>query len=273
MKYFTMEELDYIARELMENPSKETLKRLNDKYNGDEQITNNLNWVEVQQKEVEPKELTISNNDNLKSTNIAQGTDNNSIPNLSIPIYENPNAMKTEEIISNDNNTNSSQFNEELSVKVPVWEPINNTNNMLFDASVKSVQEREGETTGQLNPSNPSSSTLLTPNLNIQESSQNNNIPNLEMPKLETIQSNNNPVEFNGNLWEPQNTMMNNMMQTTDNFNAAMTNNNATSMEEIPFFQPNLNTVNNPMPVNEPPKVEGPTMFGQFEQNFNNNAA
>ena len=270
MKYFTMEELDYIAKELIDNPSSETLKRLSDKYNEDERTTNNSNWTEVQNNGGQSQDLSINNNI-LESIDIKQGT-NNSIPNL--PANDNQSAIKTEEMSSNINTTNYPTLSEELSIKTPVWEPINKTNNMLFNESINFKQEKEANNIGQLGTVNPSFKTPLMPNLT-QEAPQINNAPNLEMPKLEINPANNNLVQFNGNLWEPQNAMMSNMMQTTDNFNTTMkqTPNNLTSTEEVPFFQQNPSMVNNPIPVNDPPKVEGPTMFGQFEQDYNKNAA
>ena len=61
-------------------------------------------------------------------------------------------------------------------------------------------------------------------------------------------------------------------MQTTDNFNVQ--EENKTPVEEaktevnVPFFGGPTEAVNNPIPVQEKPQSYGPTMFGQFEQNY-----
>lgn len=270
MKYFTMEELDYIAKELIENPSKETLKRLNDKYNG-EGTTNNLNWVEAQKEEQIVPSKPIEKIDNKIELS------SNPIPNLNMPIYENQNSQISE--TSKIDIMSSPQTNEELVVKTPVWEPITNSSNTLFGATINNQNN-------SVNENKTANDSIVVPNLGIQNNNTNsfelpnintnpnlNGVPSLDLPKTETPIVNNN-VPFTGNLWETNNNGINTMMQTTDNFNAGVehTNNNEIRGAN-PFFQPNPNITNNPIPVSEPPKVEGPTMFGQFEQNFNNNAA
>lgn len=255
MKYFTMEELDYIAKELLENPNRETLKKLNDKYNGTEETTKSLNWVESSNNnEVVPTNLPETNN----YTNASEPINNTtSINNYS------PNPAPT-----------IPKYDGLLGENTPIWNPIQNTNNTLFNTSTTN------------NGVNNKPEEKPVENLNIQSAPQGNKFLNFELPKIEeqpntnnnsnTLPNNNlnNQVPFNGNLWEPQNIGMNNMMQTTDNFNTPIEQNNASSqIGQAPFFNPTSNMVNNAIPVSENPIPEGPTMFGQFEQNFNNNAA
>ena len=120
------------------------------------------------------------------------------------------------------------------------------------------------------------------PNLNIpseeisktQNISNNNGseVSNFELPKLETpvfANQNNSPVNFSGSLWEQPQSNMENLMQTTDNF-ASPTNavpNTEVPVTGAPFFGPSTEQVNNPIPVGGS-SPNGPTMFGQFEQNY-----
>ncbi len=267
MKYFTMEELDYIAKELVENPSKETLKRLNDKYNGEEISTKNLNWVESPEDNnpvVTPEHNSTGNNSPMLSL---PETRIENVSNFSVPVNE----SKQVEIPVKEEVPAIPTFDEENGLKTPVWNPEINTNNTLFNASINT---QKNSTVG----------TPTMPDLNIQETPQNYNAFNFELPKTyntQNINNNqslgtvNNQVPFNGNLWETPNTGINNMMQTTDNFNTPIeqTLKNEVPIAQEPFFQTNMNSVNNQIPVSEPPKVDGPTMFGQFEQNFTSNAA
>lgn len=271
MKYFTKEELDYIAKELMADPSKETLKRLNDKYNGDYTTSKNLDWVES----------PINNGPAAPQQNIVENTsqmlglpemNNESITNFSVPTNENSNQQV--DISVKEEVPSIPKFDVESNLKTPVWNPTANTNNTLFDTNINTPNTNINMETQSSSPNYTSSETISMPNLNIQEAPQ-TNLSDFAMPKLEPSSITNGQVPFNGNLWETPNTSINNMMQTTDNFNTSIeqTNNNAVPMGEISFFQSKPAPVNNPIPISESPKVEGPTMFGQFEQNFNNNAA
>jgi len=101
-------------------------------------------------------------------------------------------------------------------------------------------------------------------------------VPFFELPKLEKPvmnNQNNEPVNFNGNLFEVPNSAEGNLMQTTDNFNSVPNTMPTTEVpvNPVPFFGPHAETTNNPIPVGGPvnnaPSV-GPTMFGQLEQNY-----
>ena len=254
MKYFTMEELDYIAKELIENPSKETLKRLNSQYNGEEATTKDLNWVEspVVENEIKGSEPSdVENNSPM--------VDISPVNNFYVPI--NQNSVAQDETEKNEEQVGP-QLAEELIPKTPVWNPPVDTNNTLFNQTTNS-SNTEALNVPQM------------PDLSVNETQQNSGIPNFELPKVEDASNVNNSVPFSGNLWERPNTEINNMMQTTDNFNVPIeqpTSNKETQVEQMPFFQPDLNPINNTIPVSEP-QFTGPTMFGQFEQDYNNKAA
>ena len=219
MKYFIKEELEDITNELLENPTRETLKVLNNKYNSEE------NGVETKSI-VEPVKIDVPE------------------VKLDIPTFEVPNTTNTPE--SNTPNMNIPTFN------IP------------GSASVNEVQNNKplGETI-------PISSEPTVPvNNNI-----NDNIPSLEVPQSVPVQNNNAQVNFSGNLWEPQMPTIGNMMETTDNFNTVqntMPNTNP-NIQNTPFFGPVTESVNNPIPVNNVPN-NGPSMFGQIQQNYNQGA-
>lgn len=275
MKYFTMEELDDITKELMENPSRETLKKLNEKYNGEVHTDNDTKWVEASNSAaaLEPEQK------NLTDTK---------------PLENKDDVIRTsqEPFTNNLNNVQSTEMTNDLpKIEVPIsnipfWNPINNTNTTLVNPN------NEEKNINQNIENIPSLGTPKLTNLGIQNESLNNSnsmtnetpistpnanvIPSLEIPKIESFNPNNNSVPFNGNIWEPQqNNVINNMMQTTDNFNKPIEQmpNNQPVVNQNPFFDTRKIPENNPIPVTEPPVMEGPTMFGQFEQNFNNNAA
>ncbi|MBQ8193135.1 MAG: hypothetical protein IJZ46_03590 [Bacilli bacterium] len=184
MKYFTKDELDDITKELLENPTRETLKRLSEKYSS-----------------------SSSGNNLVKE-----------VPNMNIAP---PSAVNRVE---------------------PALE-VNKVENKIPSIEVPKVE-----------------------NVNKQE------VPSFEIPKLETPafnNQNNEPVNFNGDIFDIQKLQANNLMQTTDNFN---TTPNVLPSTEIPvnngpFFGTSGEVVNNPIPVSSPQK-EVPTMFGQFEQNY-----
>mgnify|MGYP004457059707 FL=1 len=219
MKYLSKEELEDITNELLENPTRETLKVLNNKYNSEE------NGVETKSI-VEPVKVDVPE------------------VKLDIPTFEVPNTTNTPE--SNTPNMNIPTFN------IP------------GSASVNEVQNNKplGETI-------PISSEPTVPvNNNI-----NDNIPSLEVPQSVPVQNNNAQVNFSGNLWEPQMPTIGNMMETTDNFNTVqntMPNTNP-NIQNTPFFGPVTESVNNPIPVNNVPN-NGPSMFGQIQQNYNQGA-
>lgn len=192
MKYLSKEELEDITKELLENPTRETLKVLNNKYNKEEEIA-----------VVEPKEEP-----KIEETNF-------NIPTFDIP--------------------------EPVSIKEP------------SGSTPLSVPEDIVPITNE--PKIPVNNNINTA------------IPSLEVPQTVPVQNNSNKeVNFSGNLWEPQMPTIGNMMETTDNFNTVQNTmpNINTNNQNMPFFGPASEPVNNPIPVNN-----GPSMFGQIQQNYN----
>jgi len=126
MNYFTREELEDITKELLENPTRETLKKLNEKYNGSIVETP----VEATMVEMAPVAVTT------QSENVAPVV--NHAPAFEIPNVEVPNI---------ENNTNN------VSLEMPGFElpkldasVVNNQNNEpvtfsgnLFDAPSQSI--------------------------------------------------------------------------------------------------------------------------------------
>lgn len=200
MKYLSREELEDIAKELVNNPTRETLKILNDKYN------------KVESQSFEAPSMS------------SQKPLTESVQNTTTPVFN-----------MTENTTKLSK--EELSI--PVSEST---------IPITSVPE--------------------TPSMNT-----NDMIPSLEIPKESIPVQNNTAVNFSGNLWEPQMPSIGNMMETTDNFNTVQNTvpNMNPNNQNIPFFGPGVQEVNNPIPVNGVPK-EAPSMFGQIQQNYNGGA-
>lgn len=204
MKYLSREELEDIAKELVNNPTRETLKILNDKYN------------KVESKNFEAP--SMSSQEPLKE----------SVQNTNAPVFNIPGSAPTTELPK-----------EEPSIP-------------LSESTI------------------PITSMPETPSMNV---NINDTIPSLEIPKESAPVQNNTAVNFSGNLWEPQMPSIGNMMETTDNFNTVQNTvpNMNPNNQNIPFFGPSVQEVNNPIPVNGAPK-ETPSMFGQIQQNYNGGA-
>lgn len=219
MKYLSKEELEDITNELLTNPTRETLKVLNSKYNSEENSGETKSIVEPVKVDVPEAKLDI-------------------------PTFEVPNTKNTPE--SNTPNMNIPTFN------IP------------GSASVNEVQNNKP--LGETIPISSEPTVLANNNIN-------DNIPSLEVPQSVPVQNNNAQVNFSGNLWEPQMPTIGNMMETTDNFNTVqntMPNTNP-NIQNTPFFGPVTESVNNPIPVNNVPN-NGPSMFGQIQQNYNQGA-
>ncbi len=189
MKYLTKEELDHIATSLIENPSYETIKKLD---------------IELESKY-----------------------------NIGGPVVSEPTLSNVEPIPS--------------AVNEPVVSPLP-----------------------------PVSEPMVANGTPIQQ------VPSFELPKIEQANTNNinqnninnNPINFTGNLWEP---MGDNLMATTDNFNnmSAGNQNFEVPVSNGQFFGPQRESVPNQIPITGNQQVQtnqniqGPSMFGQFEQNYN----
>ena len=219
MKYLSKEELEDITNELLENPTRETLKVLNNKYNSEENGVETKSIVEPVKVDVPEVKLDIPTFEVPNTTN----TPESNTPNMNIPTFNIPGSASVNEV----------QNNKPLGETIPI-----------------------------------SSEPTVAVNNNI-----NDNIPSLEVPQSVPVQNNNAQVNFSGNLWEPQMPTIGNMMETTDNFNTVqntMPNTNP-NIQNTPFFGPVTEPVNNPIPVNNVPN-NGPSMFGQIQQNYNQGA-
>lgn len=219
MKYLSKEELEDITNELLTNPTRETLKVLNSKYNSEENGGETKSIVEPVKVDVPEVKLDIPTFEVPNTTN----TPESNTPNMNIPTFNIPGSASVNEV----------QNNKPLGETIPISsEPTVPVNNDIND-----------------------------------------NIPSLEVPQSVPVQNNNAQVNFSGNLWEPQMPTIGNMMETTDNFNTVqntMPNTNP-NIQNTPFFGPVTESVNNPIPVNNVPN-NGPSMFGQIQQNYNQGA-
>lgn len=205
MKYLTKEELMDITNKLLENPTRETLKMLSDKYSNEIKEENTLmpNLNGVNEVKVEPIEVALSGHTTVE---------------------ENNNLVEKNEIES------------------PVVIP--------------SIYTQKSEL-----PPVEQTNTIL---------------PNFETPKLEAptfVNHNNESINFNGNIFDTPSPEVSNLMQTTDNFNSVPNTMPSTevSITPTPFFSAPQELANNPIPVGGPVNNmvnHGPSMFGQFEQNY-----
>lgn len=278
MKYFTKEELDDIANELINNPSKETLKRLNDKYNGSEGEPLSPSWIEssnsnqtVVENNSMPNQMTANEDFSIKAP----------IPSATLDIpTENSSIYKSN--VSNNQDILNPSLSEPITNLNIQSEPIPNLGLLNSDINNIPVQNFSN-VENNLN-------TIPITDLNTQNAEANNAempMPNMgsaketpssfELPNMGSMNNNNNNnhIPFNGNLWDAPNNNINPMMQTTDNFNNNMDNvqrpNNGITNNQ-PFFDATPSNIGNPIPVSEPPKEQGPTLFSQFEQSYNNTA-
>ena len=155
-----------------------------------------------------------------------------------------------------------------MSSQEPITESVQNANIPVFNipGNAPSIELPKEEPSIPVSESTiPITSMPVTPNMNT-----NDIIPSLEIPKESIPVQNNTAVNFSGNLWEPQMPSIGNMMETTDNFNTVQNTvpNINTNNQNIPFFGPGIQEVNNQVPVSGTPK-EAPSMFGQIQQNYN----
>lgn len=154
MKYFTREELEDITNKLIENPTRETLKSLNDTYNGDssmqqELVNDNLVFntasvvdslpdvsVPLQNDVVNEVLPNASLNAQVISSvpEVVEIPVVNDLPNLNIPSMEIPNAQS---MVNNDINNSVEVPSFELpKLETPVFnnqnnEPVNFSGNLF----------------------------------------------------------------------------------------------------------------------------------------------
>ena len=228
MKYLSKEELEDITNELLENPTRETLKVLNNKYNSEENGVETKSIVEPVKIDVPEVKLDIPTFEVPNTTN----TPESNTPNMNIPTFNIPGSASVNEV------QNNKPLGETIPISSEPTVPVNNNINDNENGTIRFVHEET--------------------------------VPVNEYPESVPVQNNNAQVNFSGNLWEPQMPTIGNMMETTDNFNTVqntMPNTNP-NIQNTPFFGQTTEPVNNPIPVNNVPN-NGPSMFGQIQQNYN----
>lgn len=139
MNYFTKEELNFIVDELLNNPSKETLKSLSDRYNVKEEVvTVPIEQPALSTVPIEPLNNSTPTLDNNVSISNNMNNQVNSIPSIELPQTSVSNLQST-------NNTAQVPFNGNLwepeTVNVnSMMQPTNNfTNSMPFNSNVQSA--------------------------------------------------------------------------------------------------------------------------------------
>ena len=261
MKYLTKDELENIMNKLTENPTKDTLKELNEEYNGEEvQMIEEQNITSVSEPE-QVSNMEVPIGEPQLEPIIEQPIENDTpeMPNVEIPVGEPQTEVMVEQPVEP---IPTAPVEEPVvtplqpEVETPVVNPLPNVE-VPMEQPVVQMPEVPEQTT----PIN---------NVNVGPE-----IPSFEVPQMVTPENNNSanqePINFTGNLWEPQ--QQENLMNTTDNFNnqeVAMSNTEV-PVQNGPFFGNTQETVNNPIPIqNGMPHIpQGPSMFGQFEQNYN----
>lgn len=264
MKYFTKEELEDITNELLQEPTRETLKNLNNKYNEEEKVE-----LPVQEPVLnKPKESV-----------------ENSMPSFEVPTFNSGSfEVPKEEPVNTENISVSTPSFEVPAFNTPSNPAVEGVTSMPTSEPV-GVPSQEGQAPSNFNIPNMNQTEAM-PNL------QTNNFeiptPVLEptnyqpmgeqIPKLDNQVVNNQsnePVNFSGNLWQQPTPEPTNLMDTTDNFkidiNSTPNMNSGvnTNLNSNPFFGNSVNEsnqVNNPIPVRGQ-TTSGPSMFGQIMQN------
>lgn len=264
MKYFTKEELEDITNELLQEPTRETLKNLNNKYNEEDEEA-----LPVQESVFNTPKESVANN----------------VPSFEAPTFNSGSfEVPKEEPVNAEN----------ISVSTPSFEvpAFNTPSNPTVESAVPTSTP---ESVGVPSQEGQAPSNFNIPNMNQTEAMPNLQTNNFEIPtpvleptnyqpmgeqipKLDNQVVNNQsnePVNFSGNLWQQPMPEPNNLMDTTDNFKIdinSIPNMNSgvnTNLNSNPFFGNPVNEtnqVNNPIPVRGQ-NTPGPSMFGQIMQN------
>lgn len=97
MKYLSKKELEDITNELLENPTRETLKVLNNKYNSEENGVETKSIVEPVKIDVPEVKLDIPTFEVPNTTN----TPESNTPNMNIPTFNIPGSASVNEVQNN----------------------------------------------------------------------------------------------------------------------------------------------------------------------------
>ena len=280
MNFFTKEQLEDITNSILSNPVVETLKELYNKYSD--------NKIE---------EVVEEKDNNVEEINIQEPTQERIEEQPSTPVVDNTVEVPIQHVESTPEVTSASQEN---TVNIPIFGGDNNVVNTHANSVVSPIPSVIETPAVRAIPNvvetpsvNPLPSTPAVENTpatpipnfinNVPETpvqAPTFEVPSFSMPEVSMPTANNdlnnnqnlniNSNPFGGNLWETPTNGVNNLMQTTDNFNKP----EETKVEpvqqtpSVPFFGGPTEAVNNPIPVQEKPQNYGPTMFGQFEQNY-----
>ena len=250
MKYLTKDELENIMNKLTENPTKDTLKELNNEYNGEEvQMIEEQNIAPVS----EPEQIVETTNIVNEETGVIEPMTGDIVVENIVPAVETPMVEQPVEPIPVAPVSEPVVAPLPPVVDTPVVNPLPNVEMPQPVVQMPEVPEKNIPVNNVNGPA----------------------IPSFEVPQMVTPENNNNanqePINFTGNLWEPQ--QQNELMNTTDEFiNQTETmSNTEVPVQNGPFFGNTQEPVNNPIPIqNAMPHIpQGPSMFGQFEQNYN----
>ena len=234
MKYFTKEELEDITNELLQEPTRETLKNLNNKYNKEEKVE-----LPVQESVFNTPKESVANN----------------MPSFEVPAFNTPSSPAVEV---------TPQMSTPEPVGVPSHEepvPSNfNIPNMNQTEAMPNLQTNNFEIpTPVLEPTNYQPMGEQIPKLDNQVVNNQSNEPvnfsgNLwQQPTPEPTNLMDTTDNFKIDI------------NSTPNMNSGVN----TNLNSNPFFGNPVtesNQVNNPIPVGGQ-KTTGPSMFGQIMQN------
>ena len=137
MKYLSKEELEDITNELLENPTRETLKVLNNKYNSEENGVETKSIVEpvkidVPEVPIAPEvKLDIPTFEVPNTTN----TPESNTPNMNIPTFNIPGSASVNEV------QNNKPLGETIPISSEPTVPVNNNINDNKNSTIRFVHE------------------------------------------------------------------------------------------------------------------------------------
>lgn len=234
MKYFTKEELEDITNELLQEPTRETLKNLNNKYNKEEKVE-----LPVQESVFNPPKESVAN----------------SMPSFEVPAFNAPSSPAVEE-------TPQMSTPEPVEVSSQKGQVPNNLNipNMNQTEAMPNLQTNNFEVpTPVLEPTNYQPMGEQIPKLDNQVVNNQSNEPVNFSGNLYQQ-----PTPEPTNLMDTTDNFKIDI-NSTPNMNSGVN----TNLNSNPFFG---NPVNESNQVNNPIRVggqttTGPSMFGQIMQN------
>lgn len=198
MKYLSKEELEDITNELLENPTRETLKVLNNKYNSEENGVETKSIVEPVKIDVPEVKLDIPTFEVPNTTN----TPESNTPNMNIPTFNIPGSASVNEV------QNNKPLGETIPISSEPTVPVNNNINdnipsLEVPQSVP-VQNNNAQVnfSGNLwEPQMPTIGNMMetTDNFNTAQNTMPNTNPNIQNTPFfgQTTEPVNNPIPVN----------------------------------------------------------------------------